>query len=197
MAKWDSFCHSDFMFCWFNLRMIHNGNEVLPGCPLQHNNVSQIEALSADIVLPRMEGRNEGASESVWEGCYCMELDGVSLKHEHSSVLRHKALSDCCPPPPDANKQIWVNSPSQTDTHTHTHNSMHTIHTCPPINTCTYGQKLETPPIQILSLGTHTHTLEFFSGGKTWHCVTGRARCSQLSACCACHAGSGDEAQGN
>lgn len=30
-------------------------------------------------------------------GAYCMKLDGVSLKHEHSSLLRHKALSDCGP----------------------------------------------------------------------------------------------------
>lgn len=105
---------------------------------------------------------------SVWEGCYCMKLDGVSLKHEHSSLLRHKALRDYSPPPPDANKQIWVNSPSSThthgytptvNTHTHRHNSKKCRH--PHTHAHIY-----TPPICFVYSQTHTsarplHSFQF------------------------------------
>ncbi len=87
-----------------------------------------------------------------WEGCYCMKLDGVSLKHEHSSLLRHKALSDCRPPPPDANKQIWVSSPSQTHTQTHGYIPTGLTHTITSPHTYTHMHirsqtQTNTPPI--------------------------------------------------
>lgn len=40
--------------------------------------------------------KDEGRRECVG-GVGGIQYDGVLLKHEHSSLLRHKALSDCCP----------------------------------------------------------------------------------------------------
>lgn len=134
---------------------------------------------SPDIWKQRMKRMKEGTCVCVWEGYYCMKLDGVSLKHEHSSLLRHKALSDCCPPPPDANKHIQVSSPTQIHTHTHIHvvtyplvRHTHTHTPSPPTYTWTYSHKLIQTPIQCLSSQTHTHT-----GIHSFQ----EARCSQRS----------------